>query len=40
LLRSAGFVIRSHPEPEVYICQCARMETSRAIPPLGFKEPI
>ncbi len=23
LLRSAGFVIEQHPEPEVYICRCA-----------------
>jgi tRNA (mo5U34)-methyltransferase len=40
LLRSAGFVIRSHPESEVYICQCVPTASLPPMPPLTSKEPV
>lgn len=34
LLRSAGFAIAAHPEPEVYICRTAATQAAARIPPL------
>ncbi len=36
MLRSAGFVIESHPEEEVYICRCGQEPSEAAVyPPKG-----
>jgi tRNA (mo5U34)-methyltransferase len=41
LLRNAGFVIQSHPEPEVYVCQLAPAEQTVRPPRLNWpKEPL
>ncbi len=33
MLRSAGFVIEAHPEPEVYLCRCADRAWGAELPP-------
>ncbi|MBV8850108.1 MAG: TIGR04290 family methyltransferase [Methylobacteriaceae bacterium] len=36
MLRSAGFVIKAHPEEEVYICRCGtQLEDAAVYPPRG-----